>query len=205
MGLRWPAGGSDSEDSEEPSLQTIINTLFNYKTQINSTISPTYQPTAASQPIGEEVISPYWKAANASQSVTVTDLASWHLQGNPVSVGWFPKSPRTLHHLFTTSGVEGQSFLPHLEGDLSKTATGSFKPGAGTFGFQIDYERSVDSLNPPGGFGHHVRFFPIRDHLGNLLPNAYFMCLDYSPGTGSSGENFDYQDQIYVVTNVKPG
>ena len=46
--------------------------------------------------------------------------------------------------------------------------------------------------------------FPVRDHTGAIVPNTYFMCLDYSVGADAVGENFDFQDMVFVVTNVKP-
>src|SRR5262249_50583970 len=49
-----------------------------------------------------------------------------------------------------------------------------------------------------GGYGHHVRFWVARDAAGNIIPNAYFMAMDYS------GINYDYQDNVYLITNIKP-
>jgi hypothetical protein len=194
-----------SEASEEPSLQTMINLIFNYKTNINSSlVNVLPEPNNKRVLFGEEVLSYYWKAANASQPVYVRSLGSWHMQGSPVVVGWYPQGQRNGSTIFTTAGVSGQSFLPGLQGNVNAPAQGTFKPGSQGFGFKIDYERSADTMNNYGGGGHHIRFYPVRDHTGAIIPNTYFMCLDYSPGAGAVGENFDFQDQVYVISNVKP-
>ena len=46
--------------------------------------------------------------------------------------------------------------------------------------------------------GHHVRFWPAKDRAGVVIPGAYVMGMDYS------GINYDYQDNIYLVTNIQP-
>ena len=48
--------------------------------------------------------------------------------------------------------------------------------------------------------GHHVRFWPLKDRSGNVVPNAYLLAMDYSGNT----INYDYNDNLYLVTNVKP-
>src|SRR4029434_7759855 len=71
------------------------------------------------------------------------------------------------------------------------------------FGFRVDGEWSDPTLNGPvagnpDDQGHHVRFWVLRDKSGNIVPNTYLMSMDYS------GINYDYQDNVYIVTNLKP-
>ena len=192
-----------SEASVEPSLQTLVNQLFNYKTVISPTATPNLpEPNNQKVVYGEEVLSSYWKAANASQPVYARAIGSWHIQGNPSSLYWYPQNGRRGPAVVTIPGVQGQSLLPT---DASGApAAGSFSPGSSPFVFQIDYERSIDSANPTGGGGHHIRFYPVRDHTGAIIPNTYLMALDYSAGAGAVDENFDFQDVVYVVTNLAP-
>jgi hypothetical protein len=194
-----------SESAEEPNLQVMLNTIFNYKTKIATGQVLALPEPSGKKLYGEEVNSAYWGVADATTSVSVRQLGSWHTQGNPVTLSWFAKGTATNHKLFTTAGAEGQSFLPHIQGSSSTPAAGTFKPGSTKFGFKIDYESSVDSRNHPTGGGHHVRFYPVRDHNGRILANTYFMVMDYSvAGSGAGGQNFDFQDNVYVVSNVKP-
>jgi hypothetical protein len=41
----------------------------------------------------------------------------------------------------------------------------------------------------------------VYDSNGTLVPNAYLFNMDY---LGSSGTNYDYQDNIYYVENIRP-
>ena len=194
-----------SEASEEPSLQSIVNLLMNYKTNISPTLLNTLpEPNNMRKLYGEETLSYYWKAANPSHSVQVRAIASYHAQGNPVVLSWYPKGQRSGPTITTTAGVMGQSLLPDEQGNLNAPAQGNFSPGTGAFGFKIDYEHSDDTQNSFGGGGHHIRFYPVRDHTGAIIPNTYFMALDYSTGPSAVGENFDFNDQVYIITNVEP-
>ena len=52
--------------------------------------------------------------------------------------------------------------------------------------------------HPGGGWGHHIRFYPLRDGNGNLVPNTYLLVIDYN------GVNYDYNDNMYIISNIKP-
>ncbi len=214
---------------DEPSLATIINTIFGYQTDIANAGQTKTQgllvmlgthglPT----PVGDEVSSDYWQAADSSQPVTVRMLAAFHRQNNfdPVtnapltaasSVRYYTKgSPGTTTKIFSHNINEGQSLLPHNANSTTAPAAGSFN-APGTFGFKIDSLYSDDSLNPldfnPNtnvpypGTGHAFRFFPLKDENGNVVANTYIMAMDY---TGLSYSNYDYQDNIYIVSNMRP-
>ena len=79
---------SDSENSEEPSLQTIINNVFNYKTKINSTHISTLSETSGKKLYGEETNSAYWTASNATSGVFIRQIAAFHTQGSQTSLWW---------------------------------------------------------------------------------------------------------------------
>ena len=154
------------------------------------------------QAVGEEVLSPYWERVDTSKPVTVRQLAAYHTQGDPARVQWHNKGSTTRTDIFTAEGDEGQSVLPHIEGNAGAFAAGSFTPGTGAFGFRIDSEWSDSTLNvqeqPGGNFGHHVRFFPARDADGRPIPDAWLMAMDYR------AQNYDYQDNLYLITNMRP-
>ena len=50
----------------------------------------------------------------------------------------------------------------------------------------------------PADEGHHVRFWVARDREGKIIPDTYIMAMDYA------GINYDYQDNVYLVSNIKP-
>jgi hypothetical protein len=194
---------SQSEHNAEPSLQTIVNLVGNYKTNIATGHQPTLPEPSGKRLYGEEVNSAYWTRADPTRNVSVRLLAAWHGQGKAVNLGWYQKGSFTSHTVFVAAGTESQSFLPHLQGNPSAPAAGSFASGGVTFGFKIDAEWTDDKRNPQTGGGHHIRFYPVRDRNGNRVANQYFMCSDYG-SSGGGTQNFDFQDEVYLVTNVKP-
>jgi hypothetical protein len=189
-----------SENEEEPGLNTIVNLLDGYNVVFSTTPQPNYPETTAPKYYGEEVASAIWSVAYSSQPVTVTQLSAFHNQGNGSKTSWYNQGSGTLSTLFTNSSDEGQSVLP-LDPATGKVATASFSP-AGNFGWNLDGENSDDSKNVGGGGGHHVRFFPVRDANGNLVPNTWIVALDY--GNETTFENYDFQDLSYLVTNMRP-
>ena len=77
------------------------------------------------------------------------------------------------------------------------TRSGSVSPTTAVFGFKIDSEWSDPTRNNqtadqqhgcPGPCGHHIRFWPLRDRNGQLVPNTYLISMDYA------GINYDYND-----------
>jgi fibronectin type 3 domain-containing protein/regulation of enolase protein 1 (concanavalin A-like superfamily) len=191
-----------SEDDTEPSLQTIVNLMAGWTTNINPTPIPDLTENIAipstSTYYGEEVVSSYWSAADPSQQVGITQLAAYHTEGNTTVTNWFAQGGST-HNLFTTATDDGQTLFPNLYGTTTPAAT-QFTPSS-VFGFKIDSEYSDDSKNTQTGGGHHVRFYPVRDSNGLIVANTYIMSMDY---TLVPGENFDFQDNIYIVSNIRP-
>jgi len=206
-----------SENENEPGLQTIVNSMFGFGTTINSSVIPQY-PNNGTTPVyyGEEVNSAFWNSADPTLPVGVTQLVSYHSQfdftvnpPNPTSAGifWYPQgSPGSLTQLFRTPTGEGQSVLPYASGgSTSVPASASFNP-SGTFGWNLDGESSQDSVNTTdrnsfGRSGHAVRFFPARDTAGNLIPNTWLVVMDYE---NTEFDNSDFQDNVYIVTNMRP-
>jgi hypothetical protein len=69
----------DNENNEEPSLQSMVNLIANYPTAINSThVNILDEPGGQPKYYGEEVVSPYWQAADPSKNIGVRTLASFH-------------------------------------------------------------------------------------------------------------------------------
>ncbi len=206
-----------SENENEPGLQPIVNNLLGFGTTISSTVLPQY-PNNGTAPVyyGEEVNSAYWNLADSSLPVSVMQLASFHSQydftvmpPNPTSAGiyWFAQgSSGTLTQLFRTVNGEGQSVLPYASGSsTSVPASATFTP-SGTFGWNVDGESSQDTLNSTdrGTFsrsGHAMRFFPVRDGSGNLVPNTFLIVMDYE---NTEFDNSDFQDNVYLATNMRP-
>ena len=201
-----------SENENEPGMQTIVNLLFGYQTNISNNLQPDLPNNdAAHQPTyyGEEVASAYWNAADPTQPVSVVQLDAYHNQydpttGNPTAATllWYNKGGG-LNTLFQNSTGNGQTLFPSK--NTGGVAAGSFTPN-GTFGWNLDGENSLDSANTTdinmfGRTGHAVRFYPVRDSAGNIVPNQWLMVMDYE---GGQYDNSDFQDLVYLVSNMRP-
>ncbi|HEX5244450.1 MAG TPA: hypothetical protein VFW23_14405, partial [Tepidisphaeraceae bacterium] len=197
-----------SAHENEPGLQAIVNKVFGFGTQINST--PIAQLTESTSPVyyGEEyhVSSQQglWAAADPSQAVTVEQIAAFHNQGQTAKTSWY-NSGGSLNELFQHVPDESQSLLPQIEG-TTNSAIATFVP-SGIFGFNLDGEYSEDSKNTTdkasfNRSGHAVRFYPLRSSGNNcLIPNTWLMVMDYQ---NSEFDNDDFQDLVYMVTNMRP-
>jgi hypothetical protein len=203
----------ESEHEEEPNLQTIVNQVFGYGTVIDNTQQPQY-PNNGSVPVlyGEEVASPYWQAADPSQPVSVRQIAAYHNQQDlnngqspTPAISWFAQGSGTSNLIFKQLANNSQAILPYLANANGTPAAGTFTP-SGAFGWNLDGESSVNSQNTAditgfGRSGHSVRFFPLRDSSGNLVPNTWIVAMDYQNG---SFDNSDFQDNVYLVSNIHP-
>lgn len=199
--------------SQEPSLAEIFQTLG-----IRTAVTYDDQDIngkGALEAVGEEVLSAYWRAADASTPVFIRQIAGYHTQGNTAELGWYLKGdpyyysthpdypgaadngPRNT--LFFINVNDGQSLFTRKK-DSTEYAKASFK-SSGTFGFRLDNEYSDDALNlrVTGDEGsHHMRFYPLRDSRGDYVPNTYIMTMDYA------SINFDYNDNIFIISNIRP-
>ena len=201
---------SRSEGGQEPNV-IEISRVFGYGTTI---VGPGQKLNNAGrvEAIGDEVLSPYWKRANGSEPVNVRQLAAFHTQGNTATAFWHNKGNNTTNQIMRHAGIDGQSFLPRKNNQLSQPASGTFNP-SGTFGFKIDPEWSDPNKNNKGPdrtagcddsatgtdeCGHHVRFWPAEDRGGEPIANTYLMTMDYA------GINYDYNDNVYLVENIRP-
>jgi hypothetical protein len=198
---------NQSASEEEPSLPTIVNTLAGYDTVI-ATASQLQtesngidlQNNAATPTIyGQEVNATSWVAANASQPVTIDELAEFYIEGTADSTYWYSASNQDSHLLMTSAPSQGQTLFPTTASGALMDA--SFTPG-GAFGFRDNNLYSNDAINTANGDtiddGHRFRFYPLIDSNGNAVANSWVVAVH--EGTALS----DYQDAVYVVTNMQP-
>jgi hypothetical protein len=136
--------------------------------------------------------------------VTVQQLAAYHTQGKKATLSWFAKGSTTTTSLSVQDPRYAQTVLPRLDGSTTTPAIGQLK-SSGTFGFKIDGEWSDDTKNDSATdvskgcvapCGHHLRFWPVRDRAGLVVRGAYLMSMDYS------GINYDYNDNVFLITNL---
>ncbi len=113
-------------------------------------------------------------------------------------IAWYTKGTNTMNTVFTHSAKDAQSVLPRKNSSTSRAA-GSFTPQA-AFGLEIGYsDNSAARKNKGGKIG--IRVWKAIDEKGSIMPNSYIISNDY---LGSSSTNYDYNDNMYFVSNIRP-
>ncbi|MFT3785594.1 MAG: hypothetical protein QM770_05445 [Tepidisphaeraceae bacterium] len=188
--------------SQEPSLQQIID-AFGFRTYATYG-SQVLDTNGVRTATGDEVLSDYWERADTLKPVYVKQLAAYRSADYPAKFAWIRQNTKTDNNsVFVASSTENQTVLPKVTGSTTKAAQGSFVPTTSVFGFRIDNEYGVDSFNTPAPNTsevnpHRMRVFPVRDQNYNYVRDTYLVTVDYA------GYNYDYNDGLYLVSNIKP-
>ena len=151
--------------------------------------------------IGDEVLSPLFVKASPGV-VTMTPVARYSPDAL-LDFGYYTKTGTTpiRQKVGTIKLDQEQTLNPQL----TTTAAPTFDPGAATFGFYSGPTSfanfnfySEDSLNPPPvPLRHAMRIYPLKNRSGQPVANSYLVCME-------PASNGDYQDYVYVVSNIRP-
>lgn len=193
------------ENGNEPRVHEIAE-VMSFKTDIGFIISNENHAT----PIADEIFSPYFIRADVSKPVFVRQVSASHSVGNGVSLTWWYKTDASirqtgLFHLNT----DAQTILPRrFDGTIGQRTF----PGSSSFGnntpFSLrsandDTDPARNSYKDTDGNGNPLRGMRIwkaKDYLNRIIPNAYLLAHDNL----SAGSNFDYNDDVYYVSNIRP-
>jgi hypothetical protein len=194
------------EGGIEPRFEELVEQVFGYGTDILSG-GQSINNQGRIEAVGDEVLSAYWRRTNTALPATVQQLAAYHTP-NAARFYWHPKGSMNTTQVKRHATTYDQTVLPHNFNDPSVTTAGSFTPTAAVFGFRVDgMEWSDPTLNDsspddcsggPATCGHHVRFWPAKDRTGAVIPSTYIMTMDYA------GINYDFNDNVYLITNIEP-
>jgi len=212
------------EGSGEVYFGFLVNDLFGYKTDLGTLSSGGLRsPAPNSSLAGEEVRAPYWEAADPGSPVTALQLAAFYpcCTGGTFPLLLVRRGSNSVFASMRPLNLYKQSILPRQQnGDLTELTTKARGP------FEIII--AGYSSNPGNGKGRGnlgVRFWPLRDRSGGAFPNnTYLVAQDFvedgcngygappAPPPGDNpedadpniGSNCDYQDNLYIMTNIKP-
>jgi hypothetical protein len=215
-----------SGGNSEPVLDQIIQGL-GYSTIVDSPgTDRRFVPQSRYLPSTDEIQSPYFTAADTTQPVQVTALGhysgpsgapnepvGWYNQGAALSSTSTCNSACKQLFIFPkdsskTNLGESEKLLPVPTGSVNGVTT--FKP-AGVFGLygglSGDASFTDDGLTwgsgtSPRVYLHNIRVFQAYDVDRVLIPNTYILADD--PGRNPGGKNNDYQDIVFLVSNVAP-
>lgn len=191
----WQRAG---EGNNEPDAQEIIS-AFGFKTSTGYNQNDGSNNGESAILDSDEIISPFFVRADASRPVEVIQMAAYHgCCAQTESFRWYEKEASSTKTLFTHNGLDGQSLLPMKSGSSSALAQGSFNP-AGAFGFRAGSAYSDRTRNHKDKIG--MRIWKAVNADGDIIPNAYIIGSDY---LGTDFTNYDYQDNVYFVRNIKP-
>jgi glucose/arabinose dehydrogenase len=193
---------SGFEGSAEPRLAGIVR-MLGYGTNVGSEGSL----GSARTPVGDEVVSPYWKAANPSKPIELIPVARYtgRTTADHGQTGWITKFSTTPTQVFAHAGGsdafggENQRLLPAVkEGGSTSFST------SGIFGLHLN-NRSDWSDDAKNTFkAHNLRYFAAKDAAGNRIPDAWLVANDCGCGLALSARNFDYNDHVLLLVNAVP-
>lgn len=191
----------EGEGSKEPRAQELIN-AFGFTTKVGFNASDP-DKGANNKPKGDEVLTSYFVSADSSRPVTVRQIGAYHGCCHVLSetLRWYPKGATdSLKSIVFHIAKDAQTVLPHRSVDSTNAPSeGLFMPST-AFGFKVgSFDWTDTLLNPRRVIG--VRVWKAVDGNGQIVPNAYFIANDY---LGTETTNYDYNDNMYFVTNVRP-
>ncbi len=191
------------EGNFEPSLADVFTTL-GYGVDVGWTglLNPNGTSPVLS---GDEQLIQLFRKAGAG-TVSLVPIARYS-PSEILPFGYYFPNGNTPQHLeigrLGDAGEEHQTLNPPL-----LSGNPQFDPGSGlfgiftesqTFGRFIYTEDELNLLQPnnPTNIARRSKVYPAKDRNGNLIANTYLITLE-------DATNGDYQDYIYVLSNVEP-
>ncbi|MHA6249028.1 malectin domain-containing carbohydrate-binding protein [Pontibacter sp. CAU 1760] len=187
------------EGGNEPYAQEIIK-AFGFLSQTGYTVNDGVIDGNYVVPNSDEILSPFFVRADPARPVSVIQMAAYHgCCSATETIKWYNKgSASSTTTVFTHNGLDGQSLLPRKSGTSTTLAQGTFNP-TGPFGIKVSSSYLDRSMNLNNKIG--IRIWKAIDSNGNIIPNAFIMSMDY---LNSPSVNYDYNDNMYYISNVKP-
>jgi centrosomal CEP192-like protein len=196
----------------EPQLASLIR-LFGYQTDVGFTAG--YQATTRGT-YGDEVVNPYFVRADASRPVRVTPIARY--TGASYGNG---HSGRTVNNSSTKQlmyrfapdefvdenegdGVDSSIYAENQKTFPTATGTFTFNPSApfGIYGNHSVYTDDRFNRGSNGAIYRNIRVYPAKGENGARIANTWILAVDVN--TDGADKNYDYQDQVILLTNAKP-
>jgi hypothetical protein len=186
-----PEGGKEIDAQE-------VADAFGFATDIGLPLNSQY---VASE---EEVLSQKWRAADPSDQIYVRQLAAFHGCCNSgVSFSLSGSGQGGFSH----GSHYGQSLLPatnNNEDSIANPAHKTYNPTSNEFVIKAA-NYSTSNCQDSSCNNHGLRIWPLRTPSGTLVPNAYLIIQDYTQGgCGGGSANCDYNDNMYIITNIEP-
>lgn len=188
----------------EPTFGQILDAFPAWRSNLPASIRNDANPGSLPgvQAGTDEVAAATFTRANAGMPVELLPIARFSPPGL-VPYGWHAPGNASMR---TTVGTMGQMTDAHTN-NKSRMLSPPLASGGTTFeptgAFSIFMEPSgVGTLSSDDAEGfdgaHRVKVWRLRDANDAVIPNAYLL-------GGEEAANGDYQDYVFVLTNVTPG
>jgi hypothetical protein len=203
----------ESERGEEPTVAEIVS-AFGYTTDMAQDALANGGRVEA---VGDEVLMPYFERLDSSKPVEIIQIASYLQQNDIARLGYHSINDAETLPLLAQDDQQGQTVLPDGlvvgPGNTGSVARAQIDSD-GPFGLHVTVDgkptyaswsdENANRLDPAlsgivqSNRGHLMRAFQAFDEHGDAMVGTYIVIQDY-PGGG----NYDYNDAIYVITNVR--
>jgi len=220
----------DVEGNNEPVFSQIVHSM-GYTTQVYNSASDTrFLGPARNFAASDEIQTPYFTAADASQPVRLSPVAHYSGRNTASSgfarTGWYLENAPVKTPCATTDGcqqlylfaadqpapgpyVENQKMMPNPTGVTTFTPTGPFGLWNGDFASinftddakNIALDANSVPISPPH-YLHDIRVYKAFGPGRVLIPNTYIVGVDIT--RTPSFHNNDYQDIVFILRNAKP-
>ncbi|NJK82442.1 MAG: hypothetical protein HC912_00085 [Saprospiraceae bacterium] len=190
------------EGNNEPTLHNVVQTL-GYGINVGWT-SPLAIGTSP-LPLGDEVLEPLFQKAGIGE-VTILPVARYspvhkiffgyyeNQGGTPLRTEVGELQPGNINE----PDPQHQTLFPNLLNGATSFEIDNRVFGIYVLGLASRFTYTEDALNTvPNYPAHAVRIYPMKDRQGNPIPNSYLICFE-------DATNGDYQDYVFVLSNVKP-
>ena len=190
---------NEPEGNDEVTLQQVVD-AFGYTTDVG--LQDGRLSEESSSPLaGDEVRAKLWQRASPDKPVYIRELAAYHGCCNEENfIRLVGPDGENLGEVFHAASY-AQSVFP--------LASGERGPAEMTLSPDVPFEIVVgsvgDSYSTDTDENLGVRLWPVKDRDEKVIPDAYIIAEDYvRDGCGQNSANCDYQDNIFLITNVQP-
>jgi hypothetical protein len=184
------------EGDWEPDLQRVVNTL-GFTTLIGFKNFDNGLKGDKLVPFSDEVVGNYFSAAQHDKLVRITKIAAYHgccsIEAAD-STSYYYSGKNKIFPLFFAIPRTGQMLFPN---DNTCVNSVCFKPDS-QFALKIGKSATERKMNFQHKIG--VRIWKARDTNGTVISNAFILGADH---LGAKGTNYDYQDEVFYIENVK--
>ncbi len=188
------------ESDWEPPLRMVLEN-FNIKTKVGFQNFDNGLNGDSLLSNSDEIFTCYFQRANDNASIKIMQLASYHgccLVTDADSLQCYAINDKQLKTVIRHQHLGGQMILPQV---FTNTGTGeySYLNMSKPFGLKVGSSYSDRKMNYKNKIG--LRIWKVVDNNNVPIDNAYLLGSDY---LGTGGTNYDYQDNVYLIENVKP-